>query len=792
MFGFAHTMMLAGTAAGSAPIIIHLLNRQRYKRITWAAMHWLMAAFKKSARRLQIEDLILLIVRVLILVLLALALARPFLQEGGGLFGGASHVHRVVLLDTSFSMGYGGAGHAPFDAAKEAARKLVAPLSGTISSGDCVTLIAVTEQAATRIKASTNLGEVATEVGRTELSHAATDVPKALRTAFEVLDASDHPRKEIFILTDMTRNGWLEPDAAGSGRVRGLDELRKAIKHYADAHPGSKAPGVFLVDVGASEAANTAVTALTADTSIVAAGVKVVFKARARNFSAAGKDELPVAFSVDGRHVSSSVLRVGAGKEAETIFSYQFEEAGPHWVSASVEGDRLPADDARHLAAPVVEHLRILAVDGDMKSSLLESETGLLVQVLSPKVPAFLASQGVRSPSVIGVQVIPNEGLAEAPLDGLDMVILANVPMIPPEKAAQLRSFVRDGGALLVFAGEGLDPANYNEALLAGDDPLLPARLELKAEGVAGDPDARAWTFDPDAETDVMLPSFGRERYPLLKMVRVFRRYRCTVEAPAPRPETPAGADADRKAPAGPAADSGDAKAAGKPAGKDAPVRSKVSVRLRYDDGAPALVVREYGLGKVALFTTTANKRWNNLPERVAHLPMVHDMVRYLVRPRGADHNLEVGGAFSTRWPSEDFAKEVSISPPEGHEEDKTSKRPETVDKATVFRYAGPNDQGVRWAGPYRLTVQGENSPRDIFVANVDPAESDLARIGAEELVKLIPEAGFVPVSGADKIAETLKARTVGREFWKSLAWAVLTLALLETVLAWLFGRGRW
>jgi len=50
-------------------------------------MHWLLASFKKSSRRLQIEDLILLIMRILILVLLALALARPFLQESG-LLGG--------------------------------------------------------------------------------------------------------------------------------------------------------------------------------------------------------------------------------------------------------------------------------------------------------------------------------------------------------------------------------------------------------------------------------------------------------------------------------------------------------------------------------------------------------------------------------------------------------------------------------------------------------------------------------------------------------------------------------
>src|SRR5437764_912496 len=48
---FANSLLLWGTAAASIPIIIHLLNRQRFKRVMWAAMHWLWASYKKSRRR---------------------------------------------------------------------------------------------------------------------------------------------------------------------------------------------------------------------------------------------------------------------------------------------------------------------------------------------------------------------------------------------------------------------------------------------------------------------------------------------------------------------------------------------------------------------------------------------------------------------------------------------------------------------------------------------------------------------------------------------------------------------
>ena len=126
---FLNWAMLAGLVAVSIPIIIHLLNRQHYKRVLWAAMHWLWASFKKSRRRLRIEQIILLLIRTLILVLLALALARPVLEEGASLLTGRSAVHRVIVLDNSYSMGQLVGGRPLFEKAKQFAYDLAEKLS---------------------------------------------------------------------------------------------------------------------------------------------------------------------------------------------------------------------------------------------------------------------------------------------------------------------------------------------------------------------------------------------------------------------------------------------------------------------------------------------------------------------------------------------------------------------------------------------------------------------------------------------------------------------------------------
>ena len=60
-------LAIAGLCAIAIPILIHLLMRQRRRPIPFAAMRFLIEAFRKHKRRLQLEQMLLLAVRCLIL-----------------------------------------------------------------------------------------------------------------------------------------------------------------------------------------------------------------------------------------------------------------------------------------------------------------------------------------------------------------------------------------------------------------------------------------------------------------------------------------------------------------------------------------------------------------------------------------------------------------------------------------------------------------------------------------------------------------------------------------------------
>ena len=125
--GFSNLPLLQmGIAAVSLPIIIHLLNRRKYRERSWAAMRFLLAAIRKNQRKIRVEQWLLLAVRTLLILCVVSAMAKPFLESLGALpLLPGQRTHRVIVIDGSLSMSYTPAETNRFDQAKALAAQLV-------------------------------------------------------------------------------------------------------------------------------------------------------------------------------------------------------------------------------------------------------------------------------------------------------------------------------------------------------------------------------------------------------------------------------------------------------------------------------------------------------------------------------------------------------------------------------------------------------------------------------------------------------------------------------------------
>src|SRR5262245_16677559 len=139
---FLNLAMLVGLVAVLIPPLIHLLNRRRYDVVEWGAMQFLQVS-EITRRRLLVEELLLMLLRMGLIAVLVLALAGPFVEEGRlPRLGGRPNRDIVLVIDGSTSMGYEGSGKSAHQLARDWASAFVKDLA----PGDGVAVLVARQQ----------------------------------------------------------------------------------------------------------------------------------------------------------------------------------------------------------------------------------------------------------------------------------------------------------------------------------------------------------------------------------------------------------------------------------------------------------------------------------------------------------------------------------------------------------------------------------------------------------------------------------------------------------------------
>ena len=209
---FLYPLFLFGLAAASLPILIHLLNRRRLKRIKFPAVRFILLSQKRISRSYRLRHWLLLALRTLAVVFLAFLLANPIFQTGAGLFAGGGPVTLVVLLDNSLSMRWSGDGDG-FKQAKEAARLLISALN----DGDRAALVPTNiTNDVVRLKSQKDV--LLKDLDAIEIADGTANLPSALGKAYELLN-QPAGQKEIRLITDMALTGWDQFSVGGLKQV---------------------------------------------------------------------------------------------------------------------------------------------------------------------------------------------------------------------------------------------------------------------------------------------------------------------------------------------------------------------------------------------------------------------------------------------------------------------------------------------------------------------------------------------------------------------------------------------
>ncbi|MFN3168064.1 MAG: BatA domain-containing protein [Phycisphaeraceae bacterium] len=467
---FLNLALVAGVLAFNVPLIIHLLNKSRYKQIDWAAMFLLEQVVRQNRKRVRLEQIIMLLVRCAIPVLLALAMAQPILTGFQKLVGSAPG-STVVMLDASYSMQAkdGGAqSESRFDIARAQARGVL-DASPTSSQAQVVRVGGGFDPVTQTL--TPELDRVGKQLDKLDADRAVADGPAALRRGIATLTDATTAKRDLVLISDFQRVSWAEDSGV----------QRDRLKQMIDAMPVK--PAIVLMPVASEVGRNLSITDVTLSSRAIGVGQRVRVSATVLNTSDQDAPDTPVVLSVDGVELETQRLSIDAGESADLVFFHKFDEGGPHTLEVSLTDGVLAADDAYRVAVNVIASLPVTLVSGDRDGKVRprpfpENETDFLEVALEP----FAASTDAPLADLIDATVIGPQALDSEAIEGQRVVVLANVQAISDEQVKLLRAFVEAGGALLVFPGDRVDVENFNKQLHALGRGLSPASIA----GVAG------------------------------------------------------------------------------------------------------------------------------------------------------------------------------------------------------------------------------------------------------------------------------------------------------------------
>jgi hypothetical protein len=643
------------------PIIIHLLNRLRYKRVQWAAMDFLISSRMETIKRSRLKNLLLLAARFLGLLLLVLAIARPVATGGmlASVFVGGTG-RRMVLLDNSASMEFVRVGRSNLDRAVDCLEIIL----DASARSERLAFAALVQPGGETVYVS---GEEATPEAIEELveqTHASFDVRSALRAAARELTLTGGGAAEMILITDLQRSNWHAEDSSVWTGVR--DELAALGEGFS----------VRVVDVGAKDWRNTAVADVSLSESVLVPGRRVTVRAGLAR-SGAGPASSVVSLYVDGERRTVTEVEWPEGTAAAPC-AFEVEiGAAPAVARVELGEDKLTADNRRYLVMDPCREIPVLCMDGRPAGAAAGGASAFIAWALDPE------PDSDRVPNPFKPVVRSGAEAAASALGDFSAVVLASVAAPAPDLLAEARTYVEKGGMLLVFLGEGADPAAYRKGVELG---VLPAALK-KIEGTE--------TKDgiPIASVDYAAPAlekFGSPDNPHLQDVRVWRWWKLEVKR-----------------------DEG------------------TKVLLGLENGAPWLVERRLGSGLVFVCASPCDGAWSGMPVSPAFLPLMHRLVLTFVSGSIPESFRTAGEPIGpSRRPA--GMTGFRVTGPDGKASLYKTGADETLCRDTLT------------AGIYTVRTVPEGPREERYAVNVPFAETQGERISEEEIRGLLKD---IPVS---------------------------------------------
>ncbi|MBI9071288.1 MAG: BatA domain-containing protein [Melioribacteraceae bacterium] len=417
---FLNPAMLFGLLAASIPILLHLLNLRKLKKIEFSTVAFLKELQKTKIRKVKIKQIILLILRILIILSLVFAFARPTIDSVS--IGGAASTAKtsaIFLVDDSFSMSV----ITDKGSYLNISKKIIAEILNEFEEGDEVAIPA--------FSMNQKLDFFQFQDGKTksladiEVSEISGSFTESLVSAVNALNESDNFNKELYIFSDFTGAGFSNASEIDS-IISKLDERVK----------------VYSFNMNSAVLKNGVVSNLKIKNQIIEKNTPINFSAVYKNQSESYN--AVASLYINGKRMAQQ--NIDSKKSGNLGFEVSTNSSGLIEAFIELEDDDILNDNRSYTALYVPEQIRV---------GLFSENSGDISFITS-------ALQSSINQNIITVDKKKLSQISSTNILQYDVVVLVGTDV---ENTNKLEDYFNAGKGLVLFPSEKTTGVEFNRFL---------------------------------------------------------------------------------------------------------------------------------------------------------------------------------------------------------------------------------------------------------------------------------------------------------------------------------------
>lgn len=434
---FVNPLFLYGLAAIAIPIIIHLFNFRKFRKVYFTNVKFLEELQQKTQKQSQIRHLLTLLMRILAIVALVLAFAQPYIPASDTGVKQQSRNAVSIYIDNSFSMGLNSSQGALLDEALEKAREVAMAYSTTdvfqILTNDF-------EGIHQRYVSREEFLELLNEV---EISPASRNLSEVIKRQSDLFYEQKYESRVACLISDFQKNitdpALIRPDTTLSA---------------------------FLIPVQAADKSNLYIDTAWFDAPAYRVGQLAKLNVRVRNGADQDFEKIPVKLTINGQQRAIASFDLPAGRDTELTLPFTIQDAGIQYGMLEITDFPITYDDALYFTFEVRDVIPLLAINSGDESPYLNSL--------------------FQNDSSFVFQNIAENRLDYSTFNQFNLIILNGLNVISSGLAIELRRFAEGGGNIAVFPGDEIDPESYRQFFQSLNTSFLAEKItgETKVSGI--------------------------------------------------------------------------------------------------------------------------------------------------------------------------------------------------------------------------------------------------------------------------------------------------------------------